>query len=53
VVGGDGHVAALFAAGIGGRESHVLQHLAIGNRYATGVDGITTGNLAILQALSG
>lgn len=28
---GDGHVAALLVAGIGGRESHVLQHLAIGN----------------------
>jgi hypothetical protein len=27
---GDGHVAALLVAGIGGRESHVLQHLAIG-----------------------
>lgn len=28
---GDGHIAALLTAGIGGRESHVVQHLAVGN----------------------
>lgn len=27
---GDGHIAALFAAGVGGRESHVLQALVNG-----------------------